>query len=444
MVVSLRGERVPPNLIVLKTLNNTLPANFTHNCCFNARHIKGTPNGCTNPGVTAGANTHTHAASAAHCHPVPGTNPHTHPFSIHTPVTGPGGCGSPNPPNPFNLKNHPHAWPAGTSTDAAPVTINNNPNPDHTCSNQEPTFVQTKFVEKSTALDIRSNTLPFASISLWDCPNACIPSCYGINTAFFSRYPKGTANACTAPGCTGGSATHQHPVGGCHTHPGTLTAHIHTVTAGTSATAPVFASPIEPGSFGMTGSHTHTAGPLGFGCSPAPFTSGPSGTHQHPTGCNDPLNKTVAYLQRNVINLRKRPVQENLISLWLQPLACIPSGYTNETSYFTRYPKSIVNACTCPGPTGGLTTHTHGSLGAHTHTFCKPHGHPATGASSSASGSTAGATAGSSNAAPCHTHGGIIGTLALCGTSGSCGSHCHGTATTEVSSITVAYIKKSV
>lgn len=65
--------------------------------------------------------------------------------------------------------------------------------------------------------------------------------------------------------------------------------------------------------------------------------------------------------------LRAGGIAPNVIIAWPSTAATIPGGWIRETSLDTRFVRSVVNATTDPGGTGGSATHNH-PFSAHSHT----------------------------------------------------------------------------
>ncbi|HXH05361.1 MAG TPA: hypothetical protein VNI83_02105 [Vicinamibacterales bacterium] len=81
------------------------------------------------------------------------------------------------------------------------------------------------------------------------------------------------------------------------------------------------------------------------------------------------------------------PIPAGVIVGWPGTAASIPSGWSRKTALDSRFLKSIPNASTNPGTTGGSATHTH-TTQAHSHTI--NHGHTAQGTSAAAGASALG------------------------------------------------------
>lgn len=238
---------------------------------------------------------------------------------------------------------------------------------------------------------LRKDVVPPKAIALWFCANACRPSDYCHVTAYNGKYVKSVA-ACTNPGGTGGTATHQHtgttvpahpaicPTAAPHSHPGgTSPSQSGTSIPGQAFSPPTCPyQPISPVNAAGYAAHTH-ANPLG--ANPAticPATVPAHSSHQHAASCNSPPNVTTSFIQKaNSISMRKRTLAPKIKAIWACTLASIPSGYAKYTTYLGKILQAVANACTNPGTTGGSTCHTHGSANAHTHPVSiAAHTHP--------------------------------------------------------------------
>lgn len=229
---------------------------------------------------------------------------------------------------------------------------------------------------------LRKDVVPPKSIALWFCANACRPSDYSHVTAYNAKYVK-SVPACTNPGGTGGTATHQHTGTAVPAHGAACPATVpHSHPGGTSPTvsSPVTKGPNpcpgSPGTVAACSPHSH-ANPIGAGT--APVSAVPAHcSHQHAAACNNPANVTTSFIQKAcIVSIRKRKLTQKVKAVWACTLASIPCGYTKYTTYLAAILKAVANACTNPGTTGGSACHTHGSAGAHTHPMTiAVHAHP--------------------------------------------------------------------
>ena len=127
-IICQRKPGIPFNALVLWACNNTcIPSGLAladgTSCTddFTARHLLQIPNACTNPGVNANSDTHTHS-SIIHCH-AEITTPHSHTMSGTTPTFGVSSRNTNTPNNTLLVSPHNHSYqPSGTSS-AAPIDL---------------------------------------------------------------------------------------------------------------------------------------------------------------------------------------------------------------------------------------------------------------------------------------------------------------------------------
>lgn len=94
-------------------------------------------------------------------------------------------------------------------------------------------------------------------------------------------------------------------------------------------------------------------------------------------------------------------VPEGIILGWSSTAASIPSGWTRVTALDGRYVKSIPDAVTAPGTTGGSATHSH-TTDSHTHSISHAHTQAAANSADSATTENLGGTG--SGARQTHAH----------------------------------------
>lgn len=246
--------------------------------------------------------------------------------------------------------------------------------------------------------------VPSGVIVGWPSTEASIPSGWSRKTVLDAKYPKGIATSSTAPGTTGGAATHSHTTGSSHTH---TTDHSHTLTGSTNAAAGTGTAGLTGGTTYSAASHTHT---LAAGvASASPGASG-SATPNSDTQNNDPAYWEVIWIESD-----GSPTGIPNGAVAYINSASAPTGWTHHASGKARFLKGAA-ASGDGNTTGGSHTHTHATA-THDHSVAS-HTH-----SSSGTTGTPSATAGGTNAAGglralgthTHTHSGSAQT----GTSGS-------------------------
>lgn len=194
---------------------------------------------------------------------------------------------------------------------------------------------------------------PLGLIVMWPSTAASIPDGWSRVTDLDGRYPKGIATASTAPGTTGGAASHQHTVG-THNHD---TSHLHTVTGNTSTAVGSVAS--HDGAVGNTAilaSHTHTRPSTDFGTVPSGNSTPVLGSSN-----NDPARLEVIFIESD-----GTPEGVPDGALVITPDVSL-SGWTDYANADGRFMKGAAAA-----GNGGATAasaignHVH-SVAAHTH-----------------------------------------------------------------------------
>ena len=368
---NLRDDEIPSGVIVLSSSTSS-PPNFAQSCGFFDKFPKNVPNLCTCPGGSCfGVNSHTTPSTcSSHTH---GSTPVCH---NHTLTNSPSGPTSKTGPGSGVFGVPAHAHPASTSGStsvcvSAPACCSTH---CHSSICSQPPFKTFNFVKSQGQKNLRDHQLPINTLIFHDSVLSNIPSNIPLDACSFGKYPKHILNACTCPSTTGGCATHTHGASGCHAH-ASGGAHTHT---GTPATNPVGGNnPIPGGSFAAQTSHTHSIPSVSS--SSIPIAA--SASHCHDAGNNEPEHIEFALIKVTTINLRNNGFPINGVGYWECPLACIPTGYqvpdgSNGTSNaLGKYVKTTPNACTCPGSTGGATTHGHGASGSHAHAI-GAHNHP--------------------------------------------------------------------
>jgi len=433
MVLDLRDNNTPNGIIILWSDTGTLPTGFSHVCALFNKFPKQVPTACTNPGTCRGTDCHAETCGGA-CHS------HTSGAVAHTHVLNHGNAASPGGDGPFTDTGgqapvaHKHVS-ASTSVATTMAVANGTMAHTHATTSVLPPFITTRYIKKSATAIVthRGKQLPVAAIIMWNDLRSLIPSEYSQHTAYDGCYLRGVANACVAPGSTGGTTTHQHA--------GDATLHCHTQTFSTHDHNWASFAPFNAGSSSSTfanlsGSHSHPLGSLGVGPetgAPSPPTTCANG-HQHATSNNDPQHNETLYMKHNIICMRREGVPKDGIVLWDDVLANIPPGYLNTDgtsctpNFLARYAKGVP-AATDPSCQGGFTTHTH-AVQTHTHNSSPTgHTHPQSGVSGTASNSTisphGSPPAGFANVAHTHTASANTNSSTFVHNPGSGGSHSH-------------------
>jgi hypothetical protein len=434
---NLRGEIVPANLILMTA--GAVPSGYTNTCALYGKYIVGIPTACTNPGCCTGSTTHTHAAGGSHCHGGPFSAPHGHSgssgaggCSLH-PIGIPGGGG-------VSHQSHTHA----ITGNPAITTITQGPGTAH-CHGSGPSEAGLKrttirYISKSSSvINMRSKQIGEGVVGLWDSCLSLIPPDYNDCSAFYDRYVKAIPCASASTLSNTCSASHCHPcAGSCHTHPLSMSSHTHPVSQ--AAGAPSIAW--NPGPFPETivQGHTHPQPAL----SPAinPFFSSSGNLHSH-SSTVELKRYSISHIKRNTIhNIRRTGLPNCFTGIWLCPLACIPSGWSLNCNTIDRYPKGILNACTCPGASIGSNCHGHGPEAPHGHSFCVSHTHTGTPLGTASGGAILKTTGPHTGVSTSHGHSfaGLTGPVSGSLTPG--GIHSHGCQSHKPASIEVAFIKR--
>lgn len=380
MVISIRNDRIPENMVIMTDKTCCLNGNFAHECTLYSKYIKGVPNSCTNPGTCVGSSSHCHGNSGAHSHSS-GTSTH-----VHTATTSPWPCPIPTGPT-FSgsgpIVNHGHS--GSTPCSPNPVTVGGCSGAHtHPSGNNSIRNTSIRFIKKTAVTSLRENTDKHA-IFMWDEPLACLPCNYSVHSCLVNEYIKGVANACATPLTICNPANHVHCTSPGHCHPVTVGAHTHTGPIGWGGASPN--SRYRPGNNGKGAPHTHSHG------GSVTTGSGGSGTvtmcggapHGHCCASLE-LNRTeIAFIQKNSISMRQAEIVPKTNAIWLCTLASIPSQYNLmngcncTTNLLDEYIKGVPTACTNPGTQTGSNTHTHSSSDAHCSVPFNPHTHPTSG-----------------------------------------------------------------
>jgi hypothetical protein len=317
--VDIRKNKLPQNSSFLwNEANSAIQCTDTLASDYYGKYLKGVPNGSTAPGTTGGCNTHNHASSGAHAHPVTiGTHSHT-PGNLLA-ENWVGNSPQPNPANPdttldgrprspfcfpFPGFNHTHTTagvtvqPTGTSN---PTSCNGGHT--HSSTSSEPQYHTLALVTRSS-VDMRKKGLPTKGIIGWECNHSVSPCGYIFTDGtcgtpdIRDRFVKVIPNACTNPGSQGGTATHSHSSGGSHTHPSGGT-HTHTAPGNSNTYNAPTAIIINNSGVSFAGypicGHTHgiqTVNNKDFG----PLAC--AGSHTHTSASSDPAYYALAYYQK--------------------------------------------------------------------------------------------------------------------------------------------------
>lgn len=373
-----------------------IPTGFTRETTLDDKYPLGSP-AATNPNVTGGASTHTHATS------------HTHTVGSHqhTGITSGAGTDTNN-----NTNTGTSQTVGGLShTHSIPTSGNQTSTLDD--SGSVVTGSGSSLPDSYGIIWIKSDGtpagIPNGREALWH--GASPPTSWTGQSGPAGKYLVGATTGADA-GTSSGSATHLH-AGASHTHP--IADHAHTIAAtGTpSGTNTRFTGSNTTWS-GSNHTHSNTIASAASGASGS-ATSGNSGS----------TNVAPAYYKLGVIRngTGGDSLVYGLIGAWLGTLASIPSNWilcdgSNGTPDLRD--KMIIAAAadlSDVGGTGGATSHDHTDPATHTHSAAHTHTINTTGAGSGTNNS---ATAGGVGSAPLSTHthaGGTSGSAG--GTSGS-------------------------
>lgn len=208
--------------------------------------------------------------------------------------------------------------------------------------------------------------IPSGVIVAWAGTNALIPAGWSRVTALDGRFVKQIATSSTAPGATGGAASHGHPYGGAQHTDHTLThASTHTV-ADTCNSVGTQNSSCGSGGTAIQRSHNHT---MVIGA-PTAATIGAGGPTNYDSTTTDPPHLVVIFIKSNG---SPTGIPNNALAYFN---ATAPTGWARYTAGDNRVLKGAAAAGDGGGTGGTGDVHTHTSAG-HTHTV-GTHRHAAT------------------------------------------------------------------
>lgn len=463
MADNLRSSKLPANLILFAS--GDIPNGFLHECRFDNKYAIGIPCGVTNPSTEVGATTHQHSSGGVHAHTYAGPGSHTH-YATGNNSSGALPGAHVNPLQPIsNIHYHTTASDAGT---CAPITAQCSASHQHTSSCNDPTYKTLRHVRVDGSNHNPRKGLDTNTMLLWGGTIASLPGTIDAN--HYGKYIKQVACGCASSGSTGGSNTHTHGCDSAHTHTVTVGAHTHSIpnampyansvpsTSGNNNSGAGPQPAPVPGNnqrrSGGIHNHPSPTGNLTVGSTGACATSCNSDAqHNHSSDTNEPSHITTALFTKNEINLRSNGLPSGSMGLWLESLACIPTGYqtadgTNGTlNFFNKYIKIIPCGSTNPGSSGGNACHAHSSAGAHAHAMSSAsHSHPVSGGSPGPSASFVYAYnfLGGPSTYECHTHSvsGQTSSAAIACPLGSGGGHTHASFNHKPLSVETAIIVK--
>jgi hypothetical protein len=203
--------------------------------------------------------------------------------------------------------------------------------------------------------------VPRGMIVMWPSTAASVPDGWDRTTELDGKYPKGIATSSTAPGATGGAATHTHTVP-THTHDETHT-HTHTGNTGVAVGA-LNSTPNTVGSTEIQASHTHTRSTT----SSAVVSSG-TATPVIGTAANDPARLEVIFIESDGTPLG---VPDDAVALTPDISLSGWTGYANAASRFFKGAAAAGDggatvASATAAHNHSIAAHTHGGT-AHSHT----------------------------------------------------------------------------
>lgn len=373
---------IPLGLIVMwPSTNASIPTGFRRTTELDGHYLKGVPNSSTNPGLVAGAATHSHTVPT-HTH----DTSHTH---THTGNTSAGVGALNSTPNTAGttavLTTHTHTRPTTSSA----VVASGGTSTTSDIETNDPAKLTVIFMESDgTPLGVPGGALglmPDISPSGWtDYANAT------------NRFLKGAAAAGDG-GATAASLldNHNHSVD-AHTHSGTP--HSHTATSGSVSSA----NTLTAGAQAVLGQTTHSHAITATSTSTQALASGGSGTSGNSAG-NDPPYRNLR-VKENTLGVPDLPV--GLICAWRGSIGSIPDFWqlcdgTNGTLDMSGcHPRGATSSI---GGTGGsLSSHDH-TTPSHTHTTTG-HAHAETIASPAATTFNSSTTSTVSVSTATHTH----------------------------------------
>lgn len=450
---NIRGQGIPPNLIIFHLTNSNVNPNFAHETSLYNKFTKGVATACTNPGASVGADAHVDpSVSGSHTHPSSGGGAHSHTVTV---GANPAALTTSNPGSPAPILwpnvSHSHTSPAtGSGTSISSVAPGSGSH-THPSVSQLPIYRTIRHIKKTTIVSIRGNNVPQNAGVYWPNTLASIPSGWTLNTTFAGgRFPRGISCGGNI-NTTGGANTHQHGNDGSHSHSASFGPHSHTFGTTGPSGGGGNNSPFNPGG-GLAGvNHTHPAGSLT--AAGGPFSANTTAiSHQPDATAHDPPYHTLAIIERTSINMRNKGLPKSSISEWLDTVASKPTGFqvsdgTNGSpNLLAKYPKEIPCGSTNPGTTGGNNTHQHAAHGSHSHSPVSiPHSHPVTGTLGNSVPSYGVAAPAPSNFEILASHPHPVSTGVSPGTvtvSSNPTTHQHGTTSNDPASVTVAFLYK--
>jgi hypothetical protein len=278
----------------------SIPSGFIKETSSVNRMINSIACSCATPGNGGCAN-HQHAVSGSHTHTVTLTN-HSHTFTGRTGGTESySGSKTQSSPISVALANHTHGQSLTSCNATTCATSGSSGCHQHDSVSLTPVSVEVVPIKQSS-IGFRKCPVPSLSVLMWTGLNACIPSNYqladGTNctTDLRGKYLKQITTACTNPGCSVGSNTHQHASAGhCHTT-GCLS---HTHCIGGSITSDGCAATFSSGVNDTlsTSGHSHTAPSTSAGPSSSSSNTNCDG-HTHDSVNHEPLYYEVAWIQK--------------------------------------------------------------------------------------------------------------------------------------------------
>lgn len=207
---------------------------------------------------------------------------------------------------------------------------------------------------------LRSGAIPAGVIIAWTGTNASVPVNWSRVTSLDGRFVKQIASSVTAPGATGGSATHAHPFQQHATH--TYNGHNHAGSWGDSAAQPNAGGGVASGGAvdGVIIDHLHHSNSTAA----ANITVTNNSSINTDTFAQDPLHVTTIFIQSNgaAVGIPVNGV------VWYNGAA--PTGFSVLAAFDNRLMKGAAG-----GADGGTSAGTDPT--AHTHTVAT-HTHPVT------------------------------------------------------------------
>lgn len=328
-----------------------IPSGFTRETNLDDRYPLGSP-ASTNPNVTGGSSTHTHATS--HTHTV---GSHTHAGitsggpSATGPVTNAGSGGT------VADTAHTHTFP---TTGSQTATLQDSGSVVTASGSSLPSSYGVIWIKS----DGSPAGIPNGREALWSA--ASPPSGWTGQSGPAGRYLVGSAAAADA-GTLSGSATHLH-AGVAHTH--TISNHAHTIGNTSAPSGTINKNTGALAAASSTHTHTSTISSTANGSSGS-ATSGNSGS----------TDIAPAYYKLGVIRngTGGDSLPTGIIGAWLGTLASIPAMWllcdgTNGTPDLRdRMVVAAAADLSDVGGTGGATSHDHTDPAGHTHTTSHTH-----------------------------------------------------------------------